>query len=177
MASWFSSSVANDDDPALPRPTGRDDCHEQQGKRKDELVFQKRFDFKQRQHESKKMREKYENKSLVPIVVERSAHAQSDVPLIASVDKDGKAVVGATQQAKFAKFLVPSTFTLHQFQVVLRKRIHLDSQQALTVAVCNQETGKLVFPTGATVIGQIDRDFAHPDGFLYMTYMGENTFG
>jgi GABA(A) receptor-associated protein len=91
----------------------------------------------------------------IPIIVERAASATKTMPLI---DKQ--------------KFLVPADLTLGQFTFVIRKRIELSSDKALFLFINN------TLPTTGSLIREI---YAHhydqEDGFLYVTYCGENTFG
>ncbi|RIA04508.1 hypothetical protein BRARA_K01254 [Brassica rapa] len=57
------------------------------------------------------------------------------------------------------KYLIPDDLTVGQFVYVVRKRIKLSAEKAIFVFVKNT-----LPPTDE-------------DGFLYMTYSGENTFG
>ena len=70
------------------------------------------------------------------------------------------------------KFLVPEDQTLALFVTVLRKNIKLASEQALWVFV---KDGTL--PATTTTISSIYEEYANEDGFLYIQYAGENTFG
>ena len=70
------------------------------------------------------------------------------------------------------KFLVPHDLTIGQFQYVIRKRIKLAPEQAIFLFV----GGGTLPPTGATLQQVYDTNHDE-DGFLYMTYSGENTFG
>ena len=70
------------------------------------------------------------------------------------------------------KFLVPSDLTISQFMYVIRKRIKLAPEQAIFLFVAS---GTLP-PSVATLKAVYDQHCAD-DGFLYMTYSGENVFG
>ena len=70
------------------------------------------------------------------------------------------------------KFLVPSDLTIGQFMYVIRKRIQLAPEQAIFLFVAS---GTLP-PSVATLKAVYDQHCAE-DGFLYMTYSGENVFG
>merc|ERR1712217_204645 len=70
------------------------------------------------------------------------------------------------------KFLVPADLTIGQFVYVIRKRIKLTPEQAIFLFV-NKGT---LPPTVATLQTVYDQHMDE-DGFLYMTYSGENTFG
>ena len=70
------------------------------------------------------------------------------------------------------KFLVPSDLTIGQFMYVIRKRIKLTSEQAIFLFV-SQGT----LPPSVNTLQQVYDQYHDPDGFLYMTYSGENVFG
>lgn len=91
----------------------------------------------------------------IPLIVERASRKTDTVPLI---DKN--------------KFLVPGDLTLGQFIFVIRKRITLSSDQALFVFVGN------TLPTTGCLMRELYLQYRDPeDGFLYVKYCGENTFG
>jgi len=104
----------------------------------------------ERIHESAKILEKYPNR--LPVIVEKSK--KSDIN---NIDKN--------------KFLVPSDMTLCQFLYIIRKRIKIDSSKALFFFVndtlCNN----------ASVLSEIYNTYKDNDGFLYIEYSSENTFG
>jgi GABA(A) receptor-associated protein len=70
------------------------------------------------------------------------------------------------------KYLIPLDITVGQLVYVIRKRIKLNEQQALFIFVNNK-----TIPTLTSTIGETYRDNASEDGFLYITYAAENTFG
>lgn len=69
------------------------------------------------------------------------------------------------------KFLVPKCLTIGQFLYVIRKKISCSEQQAVFMFINNK-----IPPTSATVGSIYDENKAE-DGFLYIIYSGENTFG
>ncbi|CAF2042530.1 unnamed protein product [Brassica rapa subsp. narinosa] len=103
-----------------------------------------------RMAESTRIREKYQDR--VPVIVEKAE--QSDVP---DIDKK--------------KYLVPADLTVGQFVYVVRKRIKLGAEKAIFVFVKN------TLPPTAALMSAIYEEHKDEDGFLYMTYSGENTFG
>merc|ERR1711939_661462 len=103
--------------------------------------------FKQ---EAGRIREKYPDR--IPVIVEKAD--KSDI-----VDIDKK------------KYLVPSDLTVGQFVYVIRKRIKLSPEKAIFIFVNN------VLPPTAALMSSIYEDHKDDDGFLYVTYSGENTFG
>lgn len=114
------------------------------------MSFKKEHSLEKRKTESQKIREKYPDR--IPIIVEKEA--SSDVP---DIDKK--------------KFLVPDNLTMCQFQYVIRKRIKVNPEKAIFLFT----NGKLI-PSSNLLVNVYDEQ-ADEDGFLYMVYNGENTFG
>ncbi|CAN6821000.1 unnamed protein product, partial [Brassica oleracea] len=92
------------------------------------------------------------SKSILSVIVERAE--KSDVP---DIDKK--------------KYLVPADLTVGQFVYVVRKRIKLSPEKAIFIFVKN------VLPPTAAIMSAIYEEHKDEDGFLYMSYSGENTFG
>jgi len=108
--------------------------------------------FEKRQKEASNVRSKYPDR--VPVICERSKQCK-DIP---QVDK--------------RKYLVPSDLTIGQFIYIIRKRMALDSAKALFLFV----NDSVLVPTSANINSIYDQ-YHDNDGFLYITYSGENTFG
>ncbi|KAL9298962.1 putative autophagy protein Atg8 ubiquitin [Arabidopsis thaliana] len=106
--------------------------------------------LKKRQAEAARIREKYPDR--IPVIVERAE--KSDVP---DIDKK--------------KYLVPADLTVGQFVYVVRKRIKLSPEKAIFIFVKN------ILPPTAAIMSAIYEEHKDEDGFLYMSYSGENTFG
>ena len=70
------------------------------------------------------------------------------------------------------RFLFTPTLTGAQLHYVVRRQIKLESEQALFL-LC----GNRLLPSGNTVSQLYDRYKDAEDGFLYITYTLENTFG
>ena len=117
----------------------------------EEQMFKDKFDLKQRQEESSRVKRKYPNR--IPVIVERAAHCTE----IGKIDK--------------TKYLVPGDLTIGQFIYVIRKRIKLSSEQALFIFI--NET----MPTISENMSLVYQNHEDEDGFLYISYSGENTFG
>ena len=115
------------------------------------FVFQKENTIEKRKEESEKIRKKHPDR--IPIIVEK-ASGNKDIP---NIDKK--------------KYLVPKELTVGQFQYVIRKRIKLDSQKALFIFIDNK------LPTTSELLLTVYDKYKNEDGFLYITYSGENTFG
>ncbi|KAF8379247.1 hypothetical protein HHK36_028679 [Tetracentron sinense] len=103
-----------------------------------------------RRAEAARIREKYPDR--IPVIVEKAE--RSDIP---NIDKK--------------KYLVPADLTVGQFVYVIRKRIKLSAEKAIFIFVDN-----VLPPTGA-IMSTIYDEKKDEDGFLYVTYSGENTFG
>ncbi|CAL9245615.1 unnamed protein product [Arabidopsis halleri] len=112
--------------------------------------FKEDHDFEKRKAEALRIRDKYPDR--VPVIVEKSE--KSDIP---NIDKK--------------KYLVPADLTVGQFVYVIRKRIQLSAEKAIFIFVDN-----VLPPTGA-MMSTIYEEKKEEDGFLYVTYSGENTFG
>ena len=69
------------------------------------------------------------------------------------------------------KYLVPADLTVGQFIYVIRKRIKLPPEKAIFIFVDN------VIPPTASLMSAVYEVQKDEDGFLYVTYSGENTFG
>jgi len=103
-----------------------------------------------RLQESTKIRTKYPDR--VPVVVEKAPRSD-----IQDIDK--------------RKFLVPNDISVAQFMYIIRRRIQLPPEKAIFLFV-----GK-VLPQTSLNMGQIYQEHKDEDGFLYIVYSGENTFG
>jgi len=69
------------------------------------------------------------------------------------------------------KYLLPQDLTVGQFVFVIRKRIKLGAEKAIFVFVND------MLPPTSQCISALYQDKKDPDGFLYITYSGESTFG
>jgi GABA(A) receptor-associated protein len=112
--------------------------------------FREENNLEQRKSEAEKIRNKYPDR--IPVVVERVPNSQ-----IPEIDK--------------RKFLVPNDISVAQFMWIIRKRIQLPSEKAIFLFV------NKTIPQSSSTMGQIYTNFKDEDGFLYIAYSGENTFG
>jgi len=112
--------------------------------------FKKNNDFEKRINESNRIIKKHPER--IPIVVCKSKNDS-----LPDIDKQ--------------KYLVPKDMSIGQFIYVIRKRIKLEPNQALFVLVNNslQPSNKIVC--------DIYENCKDEDGFLYVIYSSENTFG
>jgi GABA(A) receptor-associated protein len=117
------------------------------------MSFKTSHSLATRQQESSRIFAKFPGR--IPIIVERGVSSQKTMPLL---DKQ--------------KYLVPSDLTLGQFTFVIRKRMELPSERALFLFVDN------TLPTTGSLMREVyAQHYDKEDGFLYVVYCGENTFG
>ena len=69
------------------------------------------------------------------------------------------------------KYLVPEDMTLGNLIYIIRKNIKLTSEKALFVFIDNK------LSSNSNPIGELYNRHKNEDGFLYLIYTGENTFG
>ena len=66
---------------------------------------------------------------------------------------------------------MPVDLSVGQFVYVIRKRIKLPSEKAIFIFVND------ILPPTAALISTVYEEHKDDDGFLYVLYSGENTFG
>ena len=115
------------------------------------VPFKKKYTLKRRKVEASRILKRYPTR--IPVICERA-----DTSDIALIDKH--------------KYLVPNDLIMAQFIFVIRRRLKLDAAKAIFLFVNNQ----IITPSNAS-LGELYEEYKSEDGFLYMTYSGENTFG
>jgi GABA(A) receptor-associated protein len=116
-------------------------------------TFKQKSSLEKRIETSLSLKKKYPDK--LPIIVEQASTAASrDLP---TLDKH--------------KFLVPTALTVGQFIYVIRRRMQLPAETAMFIYIQN------ILPPTASSLSLIYDEYKDEDGFLYVTYSGENTFG
>ena len=100
--------------------------------------------------QSEKIMKKYPDK--IPVIVTKFKN--TDLPDI-----------------KKSKFIVPKDMKFTNFVYIIRKHIKLNSEKAIFITINNK-----LCPSNST-LGEIYDDMKNDDGFLYMEYSSENTFG
>ncbi len=111
----------------------------------------KNIPFERRRAEAQNIMSKYPDR--IPIIVQMGRGAKDVPPL----DKN--------------KFLAPKNMSMGQFIYVVRRRINLPAEKALFLFVAD------ILPTTATTMLELYGTYAEPDGFLYVYYTSESTFG
>lgn len=112
--------------------------------------FKDEHSFEKRKAEATRIRSKFVDR--IPVICEKVE--KSDIP---EIDK--------------RKYLVPCDLTVGQFVYVIRKRIRLSSEKAIFIFVND------ILPPTAALMSSIYEEHKDEDGFLYVLYSGENTFG
>ncbi|KAF8008259.1 hypothetical protein BT93_K2050 [Corymbia citriodora subsp. variegata] len=112
--------------------------------------FKEEFTFEERLDESRDIIAKYPNR--VPVIVEK--YSRTKLP-----DMEKK------------KFLVPRDMSVGQFIHILSCRLHVPPGKALFVFVKN------TLPQTASLMDSVYESYKDEDGFLYMCYSSEKTFG
>ena len=115
------------------------------------MNFKDKYSLKDRLEESEKITQKYPDR--IPIICERNYRIR-DIP---DIDKN--------------KYLVPQDLTIGQFMYVIRKRLNLDPSKALFIYINN------IIPSTNQIIKDIYFFHKSIDGFLYITYSSESSFG
>ena len=114
------------------------------------MGFKERFDPNSRGQESSRILLKYPTR--IPIIVEKHKNCK-----LKEINK--------------TKYLVPKDMLMNQFIYVIRKRIELEPSDSLFVMTANQ------LASSNMTMGEIYEKYCEEDGFLYITYTSENTFG
>jgi GABA(A) receptor-associated protein len=108
-------------------------------------------DYIEKLKKSQLILEKYPDR--VPVIIQPSPSDRGAYP----IDK--------------SKYITPRELTLLQLQQIIRKRIKLPAEKALFMFINNK-----VFPI-TSIIGPLYDEYKNKDGFLYVTYCQESTFG
>ena len=108
-------------------------------------------DHLERVKKSQVILEKYPDR--VPLIIQPSKNDRDAYP----IDK--------------SKYITPRDLTLMQLQQIIRKRIRFPAENALFLFINNK-----IYPI-TSLIGTIYDDNKDTDGFLYITYCQESTFG
>ena len=113
-------------------------------------TFKTQFCFEERKKESILIRSKYPDR--YPLIIEKNKRSDN-------------------KELKSKKYLVRDDMTIGQLVLMIRKYIQIESHSAIFLFI----NGCLP-PTSATV-GQVFKENVDSDGFLYIIYSAESTFG
>lgn len=112
--------------------------------------FKGKYPFEKRKAEAERVLAKYPDR--IPVIVEQNSGCK-----LHPIDK--------------TKFLVPNDLTIGQFVYVIRKRIKLSPEKAIFLMVDSK------LPATSSILSHVYQENKDKDGFLYMSYSGENVFG
>jgi len=114
------------------------------------MNFKQQYTLQKRIEERTRINENYPDR--VPIIIERSGVS------VAALEKK--------------KYLVPVNTTVGQLSFIIRKKITLTPEKAMFLFING------LIPPNSAPIGEVYSKQADPDdGFLYVLYSGESTFG
>ena len=113
--------------------------------------FKDKYPFKQRKIDCSQILSKYPDR--IPVICEKHPYSRS----APDIDKH--------------KYLVGFYLTVGQFMSVIRKRMYLKPELALYIFI----NGSI--PSNSTILQNLFLDHKDDDGFLYINYDVENTFG
>ncbi|KAF3491036.1 Autophagy-related protein [Arthroderma uncinatum] len=114
------------------------------------IPFKQLIRFERRKAESAHIRAKYSDH--VPIVCEKAPGSDAS-----DIDKP--------------KFLVPLDITAGEFMYIIRRRMNICPEKSIFLFIDDE------IPQNNAKMSVIYDEHKDPDGFLYITYTGENTFG
>jgi GABA(A) receptor-associated protein len=115
------------------------------------MLFKQEHPFEDRKIESNRIMSKYPDR--IPIICEKQENCKN----IKSISKK--------------KYLVPTEYTCGQFIYIIRNQLHLSAESAIFLFVDG------IIPSTAQTVGQLYNNHKDYDGFLYINYASENTFG
>ena len=114
------------------------------------MFFKEKFTLKKRREEFTRIKDKYPDR--VPFIVQKHSS-----PTIPDIDKN--------------KFLVPNDLTVGQFLFVIKKRINIKPEDNIFIFINNK------IPVMSSLMSSVYNESKDPDGFLYIFYCSESTFG
>ena len=114
--------------------------------------FKRQHSFSDRQRESKRVLNSYPDR--IPVICERSDLASADCPYI---DKK--------------KYLVPQDLTFGQFIYIIRNRLKVPPEKGLFLFING------AIPSSSYPMSIVYDFYKDIDGYLYILYTFENTFG
>ena len=118
-------------------------------------TFKESTDYVKRLKKSKYLLENFNDR--IPVIIERSKK-----------DKHLKNI-------DVSKYLIPVNMTILNVLILIRQKLTITEEQSIYIMVNNNDTNVLLSPTQS--LEYIYNNYKCNDGFLYLEYCGENTFG
>jgi GABA(A) receptor-associated protein len=120
-------------------------------------MFKNTHSFIERQQGSYRLLQKYPDR--IPVIVEKNNNNKR------------KYKKNKLQTLPKNKFLVPKKLTIGQFVYVIKQKLELQPEEAIFVFVNN------ILPKVTDRMVDIYDTYKDTDGYVYITYFNENTFG
>ena len=114
------------------------------------LSYKSRVSFEKRKSECANVLLKYPDK--IPVIIEKDMLSP-----VTSIDK--------------YKYLIPNNLTVSHLLCIIRTRIKLQPTEAIFIFV------NKTIPLSTLLLSELYKSHKDSDGFLYITYSGENVFG
>jgi len=133
------------------------------------IPYKKQFTFEERKGEASRVRKKYPTR--IPIIVEYLSKTNFKTYF----NNKNNNIQKLSNRNKFLdkrKYLVPNDITGSQFNYVIRKRIKLEPHNAIFLFV----NGKTLLDS-QRLLSETYEEYKDKDGFLYIYYDYERTFG
>jgi GABA(A) receptor-associated protein len=115
------------------------------------MLFKSQFSLDDRTYESMRIMMKHPNK--IPVICEKHSSCRT------------------VKQIEKKKYLVASDYTCGQFIHIIRTQLQLEPEQAIFLFVNDS------IPSTSQTVSQLYQEHKDVDGFLYVKYASENTFG
>ena len=114
------------------------------------IEFKRKYSFEQRFNESQLIKIRYPDR--IPIICNRYFNSNS-------------------YNTNKSKFIVPIRLTIGEFIIVIRKQLKMSYQQSIYFIIND------FIPSNKELLYNLYNNYRDQDGFLYIFYTNENTFG